>query len=636
MRATVFVLLFAACLAAAAADRAGTRWIPEPTGPLDHMDAAEHARIRAEIDRSLATLAPLPKAGERPSFTWPVRAARGYSSPAIDLIGNHVDHNPAFPAQLRDYQCGTRSYDLASGYNHRGTDIALFPDGWNLMDADQGEIVAAAAGVIALKADGNSDRNCAIAGQQWNAVYVRHDDGSIAWYGHMKNGSTTRKAIGERVAQGEYLGRVGSSGSSSGPHLHFEVYDANGTLVDPFAGQCNAIASWWASQPAYRSPRVNRAIVASALRQPSACGPDGQNLANGSLFEKAAFRPGQSPFFVAAVRDVEAGSTQRLTVRRPDGSLWRDIVTSPAPNFFPGAFVIETLALEADAPAGLWTLEASLGGTRATTTFWVTASGEAPPNYTDLWWNPAESGWGVNLNHQGDTLFATWFTYDGDGRGMWLVMSDARRQADGSYAGEIYRTTGVPLAQIDGAPASHSPPSRVGTGRFTFDASARRGTFAYSVGGLSQQKAIERQVFAAAATTCAHGSGDRQHATNYQDLWWNAAEPGWGLNIAHQADTLFATWFTYAADGRGEWLVASDVRREPTGEYRGRLYRTAGRPFDLISGAAAIVGSPADVGEVTLTFATGDRGRLEYVVDGVAQSKAIARQVFAGTAPLCR
>ena len=38
-----------------------------------------------------------------------------------------------------------------------------------------------------------------------------------------------------------------------------------------------------------------------------------------------------------------------------------------------------------------------------------------PANYTALWWNAAESGWGVNVNHQGNTLFATLFTYDTDG-----------------------------------------------------------------------------------------------------------------------------------------------------------------------------------------------------------------------------
>src|SRR5215471_2470433 len=77
-------------------------------------------------------------------------------------------------------------------------------------------------------------------------------------------------------------------------------------------------------------------------------------------------------------------------------------------------------------------------------------------NFTDLWWNPSESGWGINLNHQANTIFATWFSYSSANKASWYVMSDMARQADGSFTGAIYQTSGVPLAQIDGAAASRS------------------------------------------------------------------------------------------------------------------------------------------------------------------------------------
>ena len=53
--------------------------------------------------------------------------------------------------------------------------------------------------------------------------------------------------------------------------------------------------------------------------------------------------------------------------------------------------------------------------------------------------------------------------------------------------------------------------------------------------------------------TCAWGrSLNLARATNYQDLWWNPAESGWGVNFTHQGDIIFATWFTYdAAASRG-------------------------------------------------------------------------------------
>ena len=213
------------------------------------------------------------------------------------------------------------------------------------------------------------------------------------------------------------------------------------------------------------------------------------------------------------------------------------------------------------------------------------------------------------------------------------MASELRRQADGSFSGALYRTTGVPLARIDGQPAANFPPTPVGVASLNF-VQATRGTFTYTLDNVHQSRTIQRQSFST-PTTCRPTRGDRLDATNYQDLWWQPSEPGWGLNVAHQGETLFATWFTYGEDGRGQWLVASDVRRQPTGEYRGRLYRTQGVYFAAIAGAATST-PPVDVGEVTLTFANGENGRLDYVVDGVAQSKAIQRQVFGSTRPLCR
>ena len=87
------------------------------------------------------------------------------------------------------------------------------------------------------------------------------------------------------------------------------------------------------------------------------------------------------------------------------------------------------------------------------------ASGSVDVNYQGLWWNaPAgsESGWGITFAHQGDTIFAAWFTYAASGAGQWLVMT-APKTAPNTYSGTLYTTTGpafnsVPFnpAQVDG------------------------------------------------------------------------------------------------------------------------------------------------------------------------------------------
>src|SRR5262249_44215529 len=108
----------------------------------------------------------------------------------------------------------------------------------------------------------------------------------------------------------------------------------------------------------------------------------------------------------------------------------------------------------------------------------------AAASYQGLWLNAAEAGWGVNLTHQGSTLFATWFTYDTDGSGMWLVMSNGAQTSPGNFAGTLYRTVGPafsasPFTSI-AFPANYTT---VGNLSFSFS-DANTGTMSYTVNGV--------------------------------------------------------------------------------------------------------------------------------------------------------
>jgi len=243
-------------------------------------------------------------------------------------------------------------------------------------------------------------------------------------------------------------------------------------------------------------------------------------------------------------------------------------------------------------------------------------------NYTDLWWNSAESGWGLNLNHQSNIIFATLFTYDSTGAPMWLVMSDGERQADGSYLGTLYRTTG-PAFSAQPFNSSAVSASAIGSMRLTFTGSASA-TLVYTYNGTTVTKSITRQPFST-PPTCTWSAFDRSYATNYQDLWWNPSESGWGVNIAHQGDILFATLFTYGSDGKGMWLVMSDGARTGNASYSGTLYRTTGPAFNA-SPWTAISATP--VGTMSFHFADGNTGTLTYTVNGVTVTKSIQRQAF--------
>jgi lysyl endopeptidase len=241
-------------------------------------------------------------------------------------------------------------------------------------------------------------------------------------------------------------------------------------------------------------------------------------------------------------------------------------------------------------------------------------------NHTNLWWNPAEPGWGLNVNHQGNIVFGTLFTYDTDGTPMWLVLSNGARQPDGSYSGPLYRTTG-PV--FNAQPWTAISLAVVGSMTLRF-ASASTGSLDYTVNGVAVHKDIQRQDFST-VPTCTWSSFDRSYAFNYQDLWWNPAESGWGLNIAHQGTILFATLFTYGADNKARWYVMSSGNRTAAGLYSGTLYRTAGPAFNANPWVPATVTA---VGTMQVQLTNGNAATLTYTVDGTSVTKQIQRQVF--------
>lgn len=136
----------------------------------------------------------------------------GYISPISSIYGTHV----------------TSSYGPRSGPQtplgvgssmHRGTDMRA-PDAKGQVGY---AVNAVANGVVSLAGP---------RGGLGNAVTIQHDDGMKSVYGHMHSLSVRD---GDRVAQGVPIGTLGSTGRSSGPHLHFEMIDPHGRHVDPMS-----------------------------------------------------------------------------------------------------------------------------------------------------------------------------------------------------------------------------------------------------------------------------------------------------------------------------------------------------------------------------------------------------------------
>lgn len=255
-------------------------------------------------------------------------------------------------------------------------------------------------------------------------------------------------------------------------------------------------------------------------------------------------------------------------------------------------------------------------------------------NYTGHWHNATESGWGLTIAHQGDVLFPNWFTFDADGKPLWLGMiAGARLATDGSYSGAIYRLRGVPFNLINGSQAFTTAPI-VGQGKLTFSATNRL-TFEYTVGTVNQTKILE-PLFFRQATVCEFApSTNLASASNFTDVWNTTSEPGWGIYLGHQRDTLFGLWYTYDSTGRDQWLTATAIDPSGGNVFAGDLRRLTGTPFSSINGSQAFLTAPV-VGSVSFAFVNGAQATMTYTLEGVTQTKVLSRYVFGSPVSLCR
>ena len=118
---------------------------------------------------------------------------------------------------LPGYTPGTRTY----GYRTH----PIYGD----MRFHSGQDIGAPSGTSIIAADSGVVSYCGWNGGYGNCVMINHGGGRVTLYAHM---SAYNCSYGQTVNQGDIIGYVGSTGVSTGPHLHFEVR-INGATVDP-------------------------------------------------------------------------------------------------------------------------------------------------------------------------------------------------------------------------------------------------------------------------------------------------------------------------------------------------------------------------------------------------------------------
>jgi hypothetical protein len=261
----------------------------------------------------LAPFAMLRAAPEGPRFALPLACVVGRSCE----VQHYVDRDPG-PGAL-DYRCGHRTYQGHNGVDIRIKDMAAQRAGV--------DVLAAAAGRVARLRDGVQDISVhapgapSVKGQECgNGVVIDHGGGWETQYCHVAKGSV-RVKVGDAVAAGQPIARVGLSGDTEFPHLHFTVRHS-GQVVDPFAPDmsdptaCRVQPATLWTAPALRELAYKSGVV---LNAGFTTGPVSMDAA------EAGGLPGPAPtqMLVAYARliGLEAGDRIELALSGPHGEV---------------------------------------------------------------------------------------------------------------------------------------------------------------------------------------------------------------------------------------------------------------------------------------------------------------------------
>lgn len=185
------------------------------------------------------------------------------------------------------------------------------------------------------------------------------------------------------------------------------------------------------------------------------------------------------------------------------------------------------------------------------------ASGTLPPefDYSDLWWNANESGWGVAITQEYGTIFAAWYTYDATGKAVWYVASNCPISGNGC-TGDLYKVTGgSPLTSTWNG--SGKAVTKVGTLSFVF-ADANNGSMNYSINGAAGSRSITRQQYGAGGIL----SGNSADQTKF-------------INARGYPDIFTLGFVTQGLDSAGQVVALAIPRRIETWAYNGAQFTSA-------------------------------------------------------------
>jgi murein DD-endopeptidase MepM/ murein hydrolase activator NlpD len=250
-----------------------------------------------------------------------------------------------------DHKCHSKTYN-----GHQGTDFLI--RSFAAMDSGVAVLAAASGTVIFVKNDlFDREKLSDVSKGFGNYIALNHSNGYQTYYAHIRKGSS-RVKLGDFVNAGDTLALVGSSGNSSDPHLHFEVWYDSSFVVDPFKGNCGNSATLWLNPIAYdtsfriwKSGLINFQPNLDTLREE----PGSKDIFN--------FSEDESITYWNICYGVRKNDLLRIRWLRPNGQEWFSFDSKANQDFWYYYFwsYIDVPSLPDE---GIWTVELLLNNNK--------------------------------------------------------------------------------------------------------------------------------------------------------------------------------------------------------------------------------------------------------------------------------
>ena len=210
------------------------------------MTSLEVKRLESEVDQLNAKVRDAEiKEAARKAEAAKIAAANLNASPnpdrnfdsnrsAIANPGDRSGISPQLPQLTASaYLPDVQDYGLSTGFIWPADGVFTSGYGWRWGRIHAGIDIAAPVGTpILAAASGVIEYASWNDGGYGNMIDIRHADGTITRYAHMNELYVKE---GQTVSQGQTIGAMGSTGFSTGPHLHFEIRPNGGSAIDPMA-----------------------------------------------------------------------------------------------------------------------------------------------------------------------------------------------------------------------------------------------------------------------------------------------------------------------------------------------------------------------------------------------------------------